>query len=62
MNFSSRIKSVEASTIMELLTYAEEAKKQGKKVYYLNIGQPDIKTPENFFKAIANDKKILQRI
>ncbi|MDU7968463.1 MAG: aminotransferase class I/II-fold pyridoxal phosphate-dependent enzyme, partial [Paeniclostridium sordellii] len=57
MNFSSRIKSVEASTIMELLTYAEEAKKQGKKVYYLNIGQPDIKTPENFFKAIANDKE-----
>ncbi|MEG2985541.1 MAG: pyridoxal phosphate-dependent aminotransferase [Peptostreptococcaceae bacterium] len=57
MNFSSRIKSVEASTIMELLTYAAQAKKQGKKVYHLNIGQPDIKTPENFFKAIANDKE-----
>ena len=57
MKFSSRIKSVEASTIMELLTYAAQAKKQGKKVYHLNIGQPDIKTPENFFEAISNDRE-----
>lgn len=38
------------SPIRKLVPYAEEAHKQGKTVYYLNIGQPDIKTP-----AIALD-------
>ena len=52
MDVSRRIKSVPPSTIMELLTYAAQAKKQGKKVYHLNIGQPDIKTPDGFVKAI----------
>lgn len=52
MDVSRRIKSVPPSTIMELLTFAAQAKKQGKKVYHLNIGQPDIKTPEGFLKAI----------
>lgn len=46
MNISSRIQAVPPSTIMEPLTYATEAKKGGKKVYHLNIGQPDIKTPD----------------
>jgi aspartate aminotransferase len=35
-----------ASPIRKLVPYAEEAKKRGIKVYHLNIGQPDIKTPE----------------
>lgn len=52
MNISNRIKSVPPSTIMELLTFAAKAKKNGKKVYHLNIGQPDIKTPDGFFKAV----------
>lgn len=52
MNISKRIESVPPSTIMELLTYAARAKKQGKKVYHLNIGQPDIITPKGFLKAI----------
>ncbi len=56
MNISSRIQAVPASTIMELLTYAAEAKKGGKKVYHLNIGQPDIKTPDQFFNAVKNYK------
>ena len=38
------------SPIRKLVPYAEEAHKKGKTVYYLNIGQPDIKTP-----AIALD-------
>jgi len=39
---------------------AEEAKKKGKKVYHLNIGQPDIKTPEEFFENVKNfDKEVL---
>jgi len=35
-----------ASPIRKLVPYSEEAKKRGIKVYHLNIGQPDIKTPE----------------
>ena len=56
MNLSKRIKSVPTSTIMELLTLSAKAKKSGKKVYYLNIGQPDIKTPKGFYKAIREFK------
>ncbi|WP_061995836.1 pyridoxal phosphate-dependent aminotransferase [Clostridium sp. ATCC 25772] len=57
MKISKRIGNVEASTIMELLTYSAEAKKSGKKVYHLNIGQPDIKTPQGFVDAIRNHKE-----
>lgn len=56
MNLSKRIKSVPTSTIMELLTLSAKAKKSGKKVYHLNIGQPDIKTPKGFYKAIREFK------
>ena len=35
-----------ASPIRKLVPFAEDAKKKGIKVYHLNIGQPDIKTPE----------------
>lgn len=56
MNISKRIQSVPPSTIMELLTFAEKAKNQCKKVYHLNIGQPDIITPEGFFQAIREYK------
>ena len=40
------------SPIRKLVPYAEKAKKAGKKVYHLNIGQPDIETPELALKAI----------
>ena len=40
------------SPIRKLVPFAETAKKAGKKVYHLNIGQPDIKTPEVALKAI----------
>jgi len=43
-----------ASPIRRLVPYAEEAKKKGRKVYHLNIGQPDIKTPEVAREAIKN--------
>lgn len=56
MNLSKRIKSVPTSSIMELLTLSAKAKKNGKKVYHLNIGQPDIKTPQGFYKAIKEFK------
>ncbi len=43
-----------ASPIRKLVPFAEEAKKKGRKVYHLNIGQPDIKTPEVALNAIRN--------
>ena len=42
------------SPIRKLVPFAEKAKKAGKKVYHLNIGQPDIKTPELALNAIHN--------
>lgn len=42
------------SPIRKLVPYAEQAEKNGKNVYYLNIGQPDIKTPQISLDAIKN--------
>ncbi|OYT16265.1 MAG: aspartate aminotransferase [Bacteroidetes bacterium 4572_77] len=42
------------SPIRKLVPFAEAAKKRGVKVYHLNIGQPDIKTPEVAMDAIHN--------
>lgn len=42
------------SPIRKLVPFAEEAKKKGKKVIHLNIGQPDIKTPKNAIDAVKN--------
>ena len=43
-----------ASPIRKLVPYAEKAKKAGRKVYHLNIGQPDIETPVEMLDAIKN--------
>jgi len=43
-----------ASPIRKLSPYANKAKLAGKKVYHLNIGQPDIETPEGMISAIKN--------
>jgi len=53
-NISKRGKNMPASPIRKLVPYAEAAKKRGVKVYHLNIGQPDIKTPQVAFEAIKN--------
>ncbi len=42
------------SPIRKLVPYSEIAKKRGIKVYHLNIGQPDIKTPEVALNAVKN--------
>lgn len=42
------------SPIRKLVPYAEKAKQAGKKVYHLNIGQPDIQTPEVALNAVRN--------
>jgi len=43
------------SPIRKLVPYAEDAKKRGTKVYHLNIGQPDIKTPKVALDAVKNN-------
>lgn len=49
------------SPIRKLVPYAEKAKRNGKKVYHLNIGQPDIQTPDIALKAIRNfDHKVIE--
>ena len=45
------------SPIRKLVPYAEQAKKDGKKVYHLNIGQPDIETPQVALDAVKNFSK-----
>ncbi len=49
---SKRAKDLPASPIRKLVPYADEAKKRGIKVYHLNIGQPDLKTPQIYFERI----------
>jgi len=58
---SDRGMQMPASPIRRLVPYAEEAKKRGTTVYHLNIGQPDIKTPEHAIDALRNlDKEVLE--
>lgn len=54
---SDRGRTMPASPIRKLVPYAEEAKRKGRKVYHLNIGQPDIKTPDSALNAIKNLSK-----
>jgi len=50
-----------ASPIRKLVPFSEAAKKQGRKVYHLNIGQPDIETPEVVMNSIrATDLKVIE--
>lgn len=50
-----------ASPIRKLVPFAEAAKKKGRKVYHLNIGQPDIPTPQVALDAIRNiDLKVVE--
>jgi len=50
-----------ASPIRKLVPFAEETKRKGRKVYHLNIGQPDIPTPEVALNAIRNiDLKVIE--
>lgn len=53
-SISERGKLMPASPIRKLVPFAEEAKRKGRKVYHLNIGQPDIPTPEVAMNAIRN--------
>lgn len=61
LSISKRGKNMPSSPIRKLATYADAAKKQGVKVYHLNIGQPDIETPRVMMEAVQNaDIKVLE--
>ena len=58
---SQKAVDMPASPIRKLVPYADKAKKDGKKVYHLNIGQPDIETPEVALKAIKDfNQKVIE--
>ena len=60
MNISKRVSEMQFSPIRKFNPIAIAAEQAGKKVYHLNIGQPDIETPEVFMEAIRGyDAKVI---
>ncbi len=60
-HISEKAQIVPASPIRKLVPFAEAAKKSGKTVFHLNIGQPDIQTPDAALDAIHNfNEKVLE--
>ena len=58
---SQRSIDMPASPIRKLAPFAADAKKRGIKVYHLNIGQPDLHTPEEGLEALKHvDRKVLE--
>ena len=53
---SSRVASMQASPIRKLTPLSDAAEKRGTRVYHLNIGQPDIPTPPNYWQAIRDSE------
>ena len=53
---SNRALTIAASPIRSLLPYADRAKQEGKHIFHLNIGQPDIKTPLHAIEHLKNIK------
>ena len=61
MKFASRIMNCELSPIRKFRPYMVAAQERGTKVYHLNIGQPDVETPQVFFDAVRKfDEKVLE--
>lgn len=61
LKISERGEQMPASPIRKLVPFAETAKKNGTKVYHLNIGQPDIETPPPIMDAVRNSQmKVLE--
>lgn len=55
-NISNKGIDMPESPIRKLAPFADKAKASGKHIYQLNIGQPDIKTPENALNAVKNNQ------
>ncbi|MGY5848853.1 pyridoxal phosphate-dependent aminotransferase [Salegentibacter sp. F14] len=59
-NISNKGRSMPESPIRKLVPYAEAATRKGRKIYQLNIGQPDIQTPQTALDAVkSNDIEVL---
>ena len=54
MNISINANRCEPSPMRKFHPYAVKAQQQGKTIYHLNIGQPDLETPAAFFDAVRN--------
>ena len=52
MKFSSKVKKCGLSPMRKFYPYAFAAEQAGKKIYSLNLGQPDVETPPQFFEAV----------
>ncbi len=60
MELSRRAIEIQASPIRKLMPYANDAKKRGIRVYHLNIGQPDIETPQEMMRVYHEyDEKVI---
>ena len=54
MHLSEKALACHLSPIRKFYPFALDAESSGKKIYYLNIGQPDIETPQVFFEAVRD--------
>jgi len=54
MKFSSKMEACGLSPMRKFAPYAAKAEKKGRRIYHLNIGQPDIETPPVFFDAVKS--------
>ena len=59
LQVSTRGRAMPASPIRKLMPLADEARRRGVKVYHLNIGQPDIETPEAMRRRLSLAPKVL---
>ncbi len=60
-SISQKGRQMPPSPIRKLVPFSEEAKRKGRIVYHLNIGQPDIPTPQVALEAIRNiDLKVIE--
>lgn len=53
-HISKKGQQMPESPIRKLVPFADKAREQGRKIFYLNIGQPDIKTPKIALDAVKN--------
>ena len=61
MKFSSKVEKCGLSPMRKFHPYAVAAPEMGKKIYHLNIGQPDIETPKAYFDAVKRfDQPVLE--
>ena len=60
MDISKRGLKIQESPIRKLKPFADQAKERGIRVYFINIGQPDIPTPEPVWRALKEfDEEVL---